>query len=102
MKYTSIAVLPSGLPVVSFYDDDTDDLKLVSFQKAVVPSGPPGWLDVEYQVANLDTFNNTGLYSSLTIGADGNPIIAYHEETSGDLKIIHCSHPMCIAYSRGR
>ncbi len=102
VKYTSIAVLPSGLPVVSFYDDDTDDLKLVTFQKAVVNEGPPWWLEVEYQVMGLDTFNNSGLYSSIAIGADGNPIIAYHEETSGDLKMIHCSHPSCIPYNRGR
>jgi len=102
VKYTSIAVLPSGLPVVSFYDEDTDDLKLVLFQKAVMTEGPPLWLEVEYRVVNLETFNNTGLFSSLAIGADGNPIIAYHEETSGDLKVIHCSNPSCIPYNRGR
>jgi hypothetical protein len=102
VKYPSIAVLPSGLPIISFYDATSGDLKVVTFHRITVPTAAPWTLDIEYVAISLDTLNNTGLYSSMTIGADGNPIIAYHEESGGDLKVIHCSHPSCIQYSRGR
>jgi hypothetical protein len=102
VKYPSIAVLPSGLPVISYYDATSSDLKVVTFHRITVVTTSPWNLDIEYVAISLDTLNNTGLYSSMTIGADGNPIIAYHEETGGDLKVIHCSHPSCIQYSRGR
>jgi hypothetical protein len=102
VKYTSIAVGSNGLPVISFYDDDTDDLKLMAFHDVMLAQSFPFYLQAEYQSTTLDSANNTGLYSSVVIGADDRPFITYHNETGGDLRVIHCSHPACIPYNRGR
>ena len=36
----------------------------------------------------LETAGMVGLYSSVAIGADGNPIISHHDNTTGDLELI--------------
>jgi hypothetical protein len=48
--------------------------------------------------ATLSTVDNTdsvGAYTSITIGADANPIISYHDETNGHLKVAACTNPTC-------
>lgn len=39
-------------------------------------------------------FSN-GMYSSITIGADGNPIISYLDSTNSDLKVVKCGNSSC-------
>ncbi len=36
------------------------------------------------------TGNNTGQYSSITIGRDGLPIISNYDATGGDLRVLKC------------
>lgn len=43
---------------------------------------------------NVDVVN-TGQYSSTTIGSDGFPIIAYHDQGAGHLKVAHCDDIEC-------
>jgi hypothetical protein len=40
--------------------------------------------------------------TSLTIGSDGFPLIAYYDYTNGNLKIAHCSNVFGIPYVRYR
>ena len=43
-----------------------------------------------------------GWYSSITIGADGLPIISYFDDTNDDLKVARCSNAFCAPYFRRR
>lgn len=43
----------------------------------------------------LDDFGDVGLYSSIIIGSDGYPLISYHDQTLGDLKVAHCHDFLC-------
>jgi hypothetical protein len=38
---------------------------------------------------------DTGYYSSLTIGRDGNPFVAYYDNSTNDLRSIHCTNVTC-------
>jgi Collagen triple helix repeat (20 copies) len=39
---------------------------------------------------------------SATIGTDGLPLIAYHENANGHLKVAHCSNTFCVPHFRRR
>ncbi len=43
----------------------------------------------------VDTGGFTGLYTSIAIGTDGNPVISYYDSTNGDLKVAKCANPAC-------
>ena len=60
---------------------------------------------VHAQEDGADVVTSTGLvgqYSSITIGADGLPLISYFDETNGNLKVVHCSNSFCQPYLRRR
>ena len=40
--------------------------------------------------------------TSVTIGVDGNPLIAYRNSTSNDLMVTHCSNKLCVPFFRRR
>jgi hypothetical protein len=43
----------------------------------------------------VDTAGSVGHQSSVAIGLDGRPIIAYRDATNGDLRIAHCTNLRC-------
>jgi hypothetical protein len=88
-EYTSIALGRDGLGLISYYDSANQHLKVahcsnVACTSATITTLDPGPADV-------------GLYSSITIGADGLGLIAYLDETNGDVKIAHCSDLDCTS-----
>jgi hypothetical protein len=52
------------------------------------------------KVDNLANFFE--LYTSITIGADGLPIISYLDKPEGSLKVAHCANVFCTPYFRRR
>lgn len=47
-----------------------------------------------------DAANNVGQYSAIAIGADGLPIVAYHDATASTLLVMHCGDSACVAGNR--
>lgn len=46
-------------------------------------------------ITTLDATGNVGQDTSVTIGADGLPIISYLDVSNQDLKVAHCDDPLC-------
>ena len=43
----------------------------------------------------VDATGNTGYFTSIAIGVNGNPIISYHDGTNFDLRVAACTNPTC-------
>jgi hypothetical protein len=86
--YTSIAIGTDGLPVISYMDWSAGTLKVVHCGSAACTSGNT--------ITTVDDpANSVGYFSSIAIGTDGLPVISYHDETVGALKVAHCGNASC-------
>jgi hypothetical protein len=85
--YSSITIGSDGLPVISYFDNTKGDLKVVKCGNAACSSGNI--------ITSVDATGYVGLYSSITIGSDGLPVISYHDNTKGDLKVVKCGNAAC-------
>ena len=85
--YTSITVAPDGLPVISYWDATNFDLKVVKCGNAACSSGNT--------ITAVDTAGIVGLHTSITIGADGLPVISYSDDTNSVLKVAKCGNAAC-------
>ncbi len=87
-QYTSITVGADGLPIISYYNATNGDLKVAHCGNALCNSGST--------IATVDAIGVVGQHTSITVGADGLPIISYYDTTKTDLKAAHCSNSLCI------
>jgi hypothetical protein len=94
-QYTSIAIGVDGLPIISYYDNTTEALK-VAHCHDVACAG-------QKTITMVDNDGNLGGFSSIAIGSDGLPIISYHDATVDfengfdrqALKVAHCNDVAC-------
>lgn len=86
--FTSITLGADGLPVISFLDA-SGNLKVAKCGDAACAAGNT--------VATLDATGgaNGGSHTSITLGADGLPVIAYHDVANGRLKVAKCGNNAC-------
>ncbi len=85
----SIAIGTDGLPVISYYDSTAQSLKLARCNDLACAGG-------DEAIVTLDNpANDVGNPNDLAIGADGNPVIAYHDATLRDVKVVKCNDPAC-------
>jgi hypothetical protein len=92
-QYSSLAIGPDDLPVISYYDATNGALKVARC------------LDLKCTDATLTTLDDSGdagYHTAITIGTDGFPIIAYFERTGQVLKVVHCSNRFCLPNHRPR
>ena len=88
-KYASMSIGSDGLPIISYYDENNTNLKVLKCQtvkcdeetSVVIDQGPEG--------AEIST--------SLTIGVDGYPLVAYSFTEGGvrKIKIVKCGNGSC-------
>ncbi len=84
----SIAIPADSLPVIS-YDSAAGALKVAKCNDIACSGGDETITTVD------DPANDVGSSSSIAIGADGRPVIAYYDFTAGALKVAKCNNASC-------
>ncbi|MEK6839556.1 MAG: hypothetical protein AABX72_01330, partial [Nanoarchaeota archaeon] len=88
-EYLSIIVGHDDLPLISYYDENNQDLKVI---KCGSPDCTTGNI-----ITTLASAGDVGSHSSLTLSEDFLPILAYRDETNDDLRVIKCGNNACNA-----
>jgi hypothetical protein len=88
-SYTSITIGADANPIISYYDGGNKALKVAACTNPTCTGATLSTVDT------VDT-GNVGQYTSITIGADANPIISYRDSNNGGaLKVAACTNPTC-------
>jgi hypothetical protein len=87
--HTSIAVPPDGRPVVAYQNSTQGRLYFMRCGNAACSSGNI------FRELDSTPGNEVGVDTSIAIGSDGFPVIAYHNETAGTLKVAKCANLDC-------
>ncbi len=90
---TSIATGADGLPVVSYHDATAGALKLLRCGNLACSAG-------NVAVTVDDPAAVVGLDTSIAVPADGLPVISYHDQTGGALKVAKCASAGCNSSTR--
>lgn len=88
-SFTSLAIGTDGFPVISYMDDFVGHLKVAKCNDAACAGGDETITTVDAPV------NDVGYYTSITIGADGFPVISYFDISAGNLKVAKCDDEAC-------
>jgi hypothetical protein len=87
-QFSSVAIGSDGNPVVSYYDGANGDLKVLHCNDRSC--------DGTDDTSNVvDGTGDVGQYTSLAIGKNGFPVIAYYDVTNHDLKVARCNDLAC-------
>ena len=90
-RYSSITLGADGLPVISYNDWNNSHLMLAKCNDAACSGG-----DETLSIVDDDADFGGGKNTSITLGADGFPIIAYQDTYPGThLKVAKCNDPAC-------
>jgi hypothetical protein len=90
----SITVGSDHLPLVVFSHYDTDTLHALHCGNDEC-SG-------DFVVSSVTPAGVAGGNTAVTIGVDGNPLIAFQDATAQQLKVVHCTNEFCTPYFRRR
>lgn len=88
--YTSLAINKSGFPVISYYDDTNEDLKLAICNNATCTNPTLTIVD--------SSTDDAGLFTSLALNSSDRPVISYYafDPSSGIfLKVAVCNNVTC-------
>lgn len=91
-RHSSIAIGPNGFPSISYQDVTSGNLKVATCSDQTCTS-------TAFR-STVDADGDVGSHTSITIGADGNPVVTYIAETDDELRIAVCTDPFCIGSSR--
>ena len=93
-QFTSITLGADGLPVISYSDVSFGDLRVAKCINAACTGAST--------ITTVDSVGNVGSHTSITLGADGLPVISYYDITNGDLKVAKCTSASCVPFVRRR
>ena len=94
-QHSSIIIGADGLPAISYQHFGLHALRFVKCGNAACSSGNT--------ISTLDAgSSDMGLHTSMTLGADGLPVISYQDDANGTLKVLKCSTASCIPFARRR
>lgn len=85
---TSLAIGADGFPIISYFHDGLQDLKVAKCGDAACTPGL-----VVYRT--LDEAGDIGRGNAIAIGIDGFPVISYFDFTNHDLKVAKCGDSGC-------
>ncbi len=85
--YSSLALDADELPMISYYDATNGDLKYVKCTNVACTGAQTP--------VTVDSTGNVGVTTSMKLDADGLPVIAYQDNTNGDLRVLRCSNTGC-------
>jgi hypothetical protein len=88
-SYASLVLGADGLPLISYYDTINGHLKVAHCGNTACSAGNT--------LTTVDSGASVGQYTSVAIGADGLPVIAYYDAGIHDLKVAHCGDIACSA-----
>lgn len=89
--HTSIVVPPDGRPVVAFQTGSATHKSLAVIRCGNVACSAGNI----YRPLDSSGGQDVGSHTSIAIGSDGFPVIAYHNETAGTLKVAKCVNGDC-------
>lgn len=87
-QYSSIAIGDDGFPVISYYDEGNGFLKVAKCFSEYCTGG-------NEKINFADTSVGVGQFTSIALGANGNPVIAYYDFANGNLKVSICGDTDC-------
>jgi hypothetical protein len=87
--FASLAIGADDLAIISYHDSADDDVKVAHCANVACTAADA--------ISAVDASDIVGEFSSLTIGADDLPLVAYFDFTNGDLKVAHCGNVICTA-----
>ncbi|KKK57283.1 hypothetical protein LCGC14_3056020, partial [marine sediment metagenome] len=87
-QYSSIAIGDDGFPVISYYDEGNGSLKVAKCFSEYCTGG-------NEKINFADTSVGVGQFTSIALGANGNPVIAYYDFANGNLKVSICGDTDC-------
>jgi len=88
-SYSSVAVNNLGRPVISYYDADNGDLKVMVCDTVKCTA--------TRTVSTIDSGGNVGWYTSVAVRNNNVPVIAYFDITNGKLKVAECNNVNCTS-----
>ena len=88
-RFTSIAVATNDDPVISYWDQTNGDLKLAICDASESANGNCDQTG-DWSTVTADADETVGLWSSIAIDTNGNPMISYYDWTNQDLKFAIC------------
>jgi hypothetical protein len=87
----AIAIPSDGMPIITFSENTSGSLRVVKCADINCSS--------VNDIKTLDTaISDLNSCTSISIGMDGNPLIAYYKQGGYDLRVIHCSSTTCQPY----
>jgi len=88
--YPSVAIGLDGFPVISYHDHIDGSLKMIKCGNAKCTADNVG--NTIYNPSN-----NVGLWTSLAIGTDGLPVIAYQDASLNALQVAHLPNELGLS-----